>query len=39
MTRLARLHAMPLVGSPADFRLLIERENEKWSKLFQSADV
>jgi tripartite-type tricarboxylate transporter receptor subunit TctC/cytidylate kinase len=35
-SRLARLHAMPLVGSPADFRLLIERETEKWSKLVQS---
>jgi tripartite-type tricarboxylate transporter receptor subunit TctC len=34
-SRLADLHAMPLVGSPADFRRLIERETEKWSKLGQ----
>jgi tripartite-type tricarboxylate transporter receptor subunit TctC/cytidylate kinase len=34
-SRLADLHAIPLVGSPADFRRLIERETEKWSKVGQ----
>jgi tripartite-type tricarboxylate transporter receptor subunit TctC len=33
--RLHNLHATPLIGSPDDFRRLIERETEKWSNMVQ----
>jgi tripartite-type tricarboxylate transporter receptor subunit TctC len=36
-SQLSNLYATPLVGSPGDFSTLIERENEKWSKLVKPS--
>jgi tripartite-type tricarboxylate transporter receptor subunit TctC len=37
--QLADLGAMIIAGSPADFRMLIEQETQKWAKVIRAANI